>query len=69
MKTMDATELAYKNGYDKGYEDGKNDAVKHGRWIDDTFCSNCGGYSENEYGRIILSGDKNYCPNCGSKNL
>jgi hypothetical protein len=25
-------EMAYNNGYDKGYEDGKN-SVKHGHWI------------------------------------
>ena len=29
MRLEDATETAYKNGY----EDGKRDAVKHGRWI------------------------------------
>ena len=28
-----ATEESYKNGYRKGYEDGKSDAVKHGYWI------------------------------------
>lgn len=30
MKTYEATEQAYKNGYEKG----KQDAVKHGRWVD-----------------------------------
>lgn len=29
MKTYEATEQAYKNGYEKG----KQDAVKHGRWV------------------------------------
>ena len=29
MKIHEATEQAYKNGY----EDGKRDAVKHGRWV------------------------------------
>ena len=29
MRTEDATEQAYKNGYEKG----KQDAVKHGRWV------------------------------------
>ena len=33
MKNYEATEMAYKNGYDKGYEDGKNDAV--------VYCKNC----------------------------
>ena len=27
MKTYEATETAYKNGYAKGYEDGKRDAL------------------------------------------
>lgn len=48
------SEEAYKNGYDKGYEQGKKDAIKHGRpkprficpFCYDTriarFCSNCG---------------------------
>ena len=26
-------EMAYNNGYEKGFADGKNAAVKHGRWI------------------------------------
>lgn len=26
-------EMSYKNGYEKGFEDGKNEPVKHGRWI------------------------------------
>jgi len=43
MYVHDATEEAYKNGYAKGYDDGKRDAVKHGHWIKqedyiDQFC-------------------------------
>lgn len=36
MKNHDMTEQAYKNGYAKGYEDGKKDAesVVHGEWLD-----------------------------------
>ena len=41
MNSYMATEAAYKNGYAKGYEDGKRDAIKHAKWIDDR-CSNCG---------------------------
>lgn len=28
-----ATEEAYKNGYAKGFEDGKRDSAKRGHWI------------------------------------
>ena len=70
MKTYDATEQAYKNGYAKGYEDGKRDAVKHGRWIrvpsSDMMtgkaykCSEC---NKMRYGSFM----PNYCQNCGAK--
>ena len=67
MNVYEATEIAYKNGY----EAGKRDAVKHGRWIEvnkhrdpegwiecDYKCSNCGEISWEE---------GNYCPWCGTK--
>ena len=62
MKTYEATELAYKNGYEKG----KQDAVKHGQWEMERKnwrkCSNCG------FGRNIdTQRGWNYCPNCGAK--
>ena len=41
--------------------------VIHAKWIENTFCSNCSYYDSNEYGRVLLSGDKNYCPECGAK--
>ena len=53
--------------YAKGYEDGKRDAERHGRWIyqedDDLFeawvdCSVC---------HISTLGETPYCPNCGAK--
>ena len=34
MDKYTATELAYKHGYEKGYEDGKAQE-KHGHWIVD----------------------------------
>ena len=34
MDFYTATEESYKNGYAKGYEDGKRDALKHGKWMD-----------------------------------
>ena len=53
--------------YDKGYSDGRADAIKHGRWKkwegDVLTCSNCKHY-------WIQSGDQydfNYCPNCGAR--
>lgn len=56
MKTYEATELAYKNGYEKG----KQDAVKHGRWIDKGTCYVCSLCSRVE--RL----QEPYC-HCGAK--
>ena len=71
-------EQAYKNGYDKGYADGKRDAVKKGEWEkyqDDKFM----GYGLD--GRIryrkvysykcskcwnYMAVKHKYCPHCGS---
>lgn len=40
--------------------------VRHGRWIENTFCSCCGGFDEDDKGNIIQS-FHNYCPNCGAR--
>ena len=40
--------------------------VRHGRWIDNTFCSCCGGFDEDDEGNIIQS-FHNYCPACGAR--
>jgi hypothetical protein len=49
--------------YEKGYADGKIDAVKHGHWIwmgeYDRECSCCLG--------IVDVINYRYCPNCGAK--
>lgn len=68
MNLYDATEIAYKNGY----EAGKADAIKHGHWetvtlYDDEYlleCSNCYEWCDcnsEYYPSYIL----HYCPNCG----
>ena len=38
MKTHDATETAYKNGYAKGYEDGKKNAYPRSELKECPFC-------------------------------
>lgn len=71
MNQRDITEQAYKNGYAKGYEDGKRDAVNHGQWEKpDKFgmnhkfnnlgvvCSHCCSWSDNK---------RKFCPECGAK--
>lgn len=40
--------------------------VVHGRWVDNTFCSNCNGFVEDDEGHIIMS-FSDYCPNCGAR--
>lgn len=73
MDIYDATEIAYKNGYEQGLKD----AVKHGRWVlgyvepgyftpggnRPWICSECGKIES-------WSLDKpktNYCSGCGAK--
>lgn len=41
---------------------------KKGKWIDDTFCSECGWTHEVESGFIGSVKQFNFCPNCGSYN-
>jgi len=68
-----ATELAYQNGY----EQGKKDAVRHGRWelghVEPGYftpggnrpwvCSECGRVKS----WMLDRPRDNYCPNCGAK--
>ena len=56
MDENNATEIAYKNGY----EQGKRDAVKHGRWIDKVTCYVC-----SLCGRVERLQEP-YC-NCGAR--
>lgn len=39
---------------------------KKGKWIDDTFCSECGWTYEVEPGFIGSVKQFNFCPNCGA---
>ena len=40
---------------------------KKGKWIEDTFCSECGWIHEVESGFIGSVNQFNYCPNCGAR--
>lgn len=60
-----------KDAYQKGYEQGKKDAVKHGLWVinkkSELLCYKCSecGYKVNFFWNDC--GNSNYCPNCGAK--
>lgn len=68
MKTYDATEQAYKNGYEDGYKNSSNGATKRGRCV---YCSD----SRSFVGAKLLLGndgkwhDINFCPNCGERMI
>lgn len=70
MNIHDATETAYRNGY----EQGKKDAVKHGKWkqrleyYEDIIyrCSVCHEDFETTE-ETPLQNMWNYCPHCGAK--
>lgn len=40
--------------------------VVHARWIDDTYCSNCSHFEEDDEGHPVFS-FSDYCPCCGAK--
>lgn len=44
--TVNLADAYAKDAYQKGYEQGKKDAVKHSKWVkgnfDMTYCENCG---------------------------
>lgn len=65
MKIYEATEQAYKNGY----EDGKRDAVKHGRWIPKSYDYGMGGFTLFHCSECDTPNafERNYCYNCGAK--
>lgn len=64
MNIHDATETAYKNGFEAGYEAGKH-VIRKGRWVHDInnlyCCSECLGRETMSHKRLKL-----YCPNCGA---
>lgn len=66
-----------KKAYYYGYEQGKKDAVRHGKWehrvtevightLYTTRCSICNEAPLHEYGEADWF-ESNYCPNCGAK--
>lgn len=65
MDMYTATEQAYKNGYAKGYEEGKKNAVVHAKWeyyqmpsgIYGIRCTHCKGHN----GLM-----RKFCPECGA---
>lgn len=77
MNVHDATETAYRNGY----EQGKKDAVKHGHWeqqteplgwqdVDCAVCSVCGNsvvLTDSDMDIDDIRNWWNYCLNCGAK--
>ena len=72
MNIHDATEQAYKNGYRQG----KQDAVKHGRWEERMYSElieETGEYWEDVYYYCTncdapnFTDEAPYCPNCGAK--
>lgn len=67
MRPEDATEQAYKNGY----EDGKRDAVKHGWWIEKYHENPLGGFFRFHCSECAASKPvaitTNFCSNCGAR--
>lgn len=64
MTTQEAIVQAFENGRRQGYEEGKRDAVKHGRWIREgnrNTCPECGFFYHSAHA------DYDYCPHCGMK--
>ena len=62
--------------FDDGYEQGKNDAVQHGKWerTDITeengwalYRCSCCNWHTTYYYSFIASPTYNFCPNCGAK--
>ena len=68
MDVYTATEVAYKNGYERG----KKDAIKHSHW-DNGRCANCGFNlrcltdGENNLEQWVWDDGLDYCPSCGAK--
>ena len=60
---------AFEKGFRIGVEKGQSmklESQKKGKWIDNTFCSECGWIHEIESGFIGSVNQFNFCPNCGA---
>ena len=69
MDQFTATEQAYRNGYAKGFEDGKRDSEKRGRWIIHSIGSgeNATNFAECSYCHVCGSPQWKVCPVCETK--
>ena len=57
-----------RNQYEEGYRDGRRDSVRHGRWVDNKICSNCGCFVPTDsYYDFLDVKDNKFCFNCGAK--
>lgn len=69
--TVNLADAYAKDAYQKGYEQGKKDAVKHGHWIrhlaigwsEAHYTCSCCGY----YLHFDRRENANYCPKCGAR--
>lgn len=70
VEDIDIYDLSYEPGeYIKQYLDNLKPVeakpVVHAYWKENMFCSNCGGFREDERGYILQS-HSDYCPDCGA---
>ena len=59
---------AFEKGFRIGVKKGQSaePQFKKGKWIDDTFCSECGWIHEVESGFVGSVKQFNFCPQCGA---
>lgn len=69
MDEYTAIEQAYKNGYEKGFEDGKCNSVKRGHWIIRSHGKgeNATNWAECSECRVCGSPQWKVCPVCETK--
>ena len=66
--TVNLADAYAKDAYQKGYEQGGMDAVKHGHWIFDPDLISCLLCSECDFDFHWINAKRpKFCPNCGCK--